>query len=84
MTIVICSHMSEATLGRVIGDDVVYRPDLVRRPAALARAALTRLAPSALALHERDRERLATIAGDARCPVIVYGAKLSYFTGKFE
>ncbi|HSR99193.1 MAG TPA: FAD-dependent oxidoreductase [Kofleriaceae bacterium] len=69
----ICSHMSEATLGRVIGDDVVYRPDLVRRPAALARAALARLAPSALALHERDRERLATIAGDARCPVIVYG-----------
>jgi glycine/D-amino acid oxidase-like deaminating enzyme len=73
MTIVICSHMSEATLGRVIGDDVVYRPDLVRRPAALARAAVARLAPAALALHERDRERLAAIAGDVRCPVIVYG-----------
>jgi glycine/D-amino acid oxidase-like deaminating enzyme len=72
--IVICSHMSEATLCRVIGDGVMYRPDLVRRPAPLAAAGVARLAPTALAFHERDRERVAAIAGAAPgCHVIVYG-----------
>jgi glycine/D-amino acid oxidase-like deaminating enzyme len=73
-TIVICSHMSEATLDRVIGDRVVYRPDLVRRPAPLAAAAIARLAPAALAFHERDRERMIAIAAHVPgCRLIVYG-----------
>lgn len=76
MTIVICSSMSDATLERVIGDNVLYRPDLARRPAPLAAAIVARLVPHALVVHERDRDRLVGLAAEAAdCPLIVYGSR---------
>jgi len=66
--------MSPATLDRVLDDNVVYRPDLVRRPVQLAAAAIARLGATALAFHERDRERMVAIARAAPgCRIIVYG-----------
>jgi hypothetical protein len=65
MTIVTCSHMSDASLQRAIGDDVLYRPE----PAPRVRA-------DALVVHERDRGRLASLAADG-CPVVVYGSRLA-------
>jgi D-amino-acid dehydrogenase len=74
MTIVICSHMSDATLERVLGDNVLYRPDLVRRPAPLAAAILARLAPETVVVHARDRDRLPGLsAGTTGYRLIVYG-----------
>lgn len=76
MTIVICSRMSDASLERVVDDHVVYRPDLVRRPPALAAAIVAQLAPDALVVHERDRDRLAGLAAElAGRPLIVYGGR---------
>ncbi len=74
MTIVICSRMSDATLVRVVGDHVQYRPDLTRRPATLAAAIVARLTPDALVIHEHDRDRLVGLAaGAAGCQLIAYG-----------
>jgi D-amino-acid dehydrogenase len=74
VTIVICSRMSDATLERVIDDHIVYRPDLVRRPSAIAATIVAQLAPDALVIHERDRDRLPGLAAEvAGRPLIVYG-----------
>lgn len=68
--------MSDATLERVLDDNVAYRPDLARRPAPIVEAIVARLAPAALLVHERDHIHFSTIAArQAECQLIVYSTR---------